>query len=286
VILDDVANRAGLVVELAPPGDAELLGHRDLYRINVMPVPDRFEKGVGEPEIQQVVDGFFSEIVVDPENRRLRQHAADRVVQRPRGRQVVSERLLDDHPSIGKAPGFIQLRGDLVEQHRRYSEVMSRSRGAAERRADRGERRGIGEVAVHVTQQRDEPRERGLVDATIGVRLQAGSHPVPELFDRPARAGHADDRNGQVSVLHHALQRRKDLFVGKIAGRAKEDERVGGRHRGHMRAVSCAKWTPGRMVIHRACLGVSDRGPRNPAVRLRHAVGCSKSRETLRLVIE
>jgi hypothetical protein len=44
VVLNDVADDAGLLVELAPSLDAEALGERDLDVLHVVPVPDRFEE--------------------------------------------------------------------------------------------------------------------------------------------------------------------------------------------------------------------------------------------------
>ena len=50
VVLDDVADGARLLVELAAPLHTERLGHRDLHALDVVLVPDRLEEGVGEPE--------------------------------------------------------------------------------------------------------------------------------------------------------------------------------------------------------------------------------------------
>jgi hypothetical protein len=46
-----------------------------------------------------------------------------------------------------------------------------------------------------------------------------------------------DDRDVEVAVLQHRLQRREDLLVGEVAGGAEEDERIGVRFaaaRAHM----------------------------------------------------
>ena len=40
MVLDDVAQRARVLVVLAPPLDAELLGDGDLHVVDVAPVPD------------------------------------------------------------------------------------------------------------------------------------------------------------------------------------------------------------------------------------------------------
>jgi hypothetical protein len=65
VILDHVAQRAGVVVVAAAAFDADRLGRRDLHAIDVAPVPDRFEDHVGEAQRHDVLHRLFAEIVVD-----------------------------------------------------------------------------------------------------------------------------------------------------------------------------------------------------------------------------
>src|SRR5262245_10999799 len=68
MILDDVADDAGLFVEGAAALDAEAFGQRDLHVLDVMTVPDRFQEGIREAEVQDVLHGFFPEVVVDAED--------------------------------------------------------------------------------------------------------------------------------------------------------------------------------------------------------------------------
>ena len=68
VILEHVADGAGLLVEPAAPSDAERLGHGDLHAFDVVAVPDRFEERVRESEQQQVLHRLLAEVVVDPED--------------------------------------------------------------------------------------------------------------------------------------------------------------------------------------------------------------------------
>ena len=48
VVLDDVADGAGLVVEGTAALDAEVFGHGDLDALDVVAVPERLEEGVGK----------------------------------------------------------------------------------------------------------------------------------------------------------------------------------------------------------------------------------------------
>ena len=48
--LNNIPNRACLIVKGASTLYAEVLCHRDLDTFNVLTIPERFEKGVREPE--------------------------------------------------------------------------------------------------------------------------------------------------------------------------------------------------------------------------------------------
>jgi len=60
VVLDDVPCGPGLVVEAGTGADTDVLGHRDLHRVDVVRVPDRLEQLVGEAQRQQVLDRFLA----------------------------------------------------------------------------------------------------------------------------------------------------------------------------------------------------------------------------------
>ena len=75
VVLDDVADDAGLLVELAAALHAEALGHRDLHVLDVVAVPDRLEERVGEAEVEDVLHRLLAEVVVDAEDATPREDA-------------------------------------------------------------------------------------------------------------------------------------------------------------------------------------------------------------------
>src|SRR5438270_10598408 len=72
VVLDHIANGPGSVVKLTPPLDAELFSHRDLNTLDVIPIPDRLQKTIGEAKEQKIEDCRFTEVVVDPKDSRFR----------------------------------------------------------------------------------------------------------------------------------------------------------------------------------------------------------------------
>src|SRR6266508_5199485 len=87
---------SGASVVAAAPLDAELPGDGTLDVIDVAPIPDGLEDPVREPEHHQVLDRLFPEVVIDPEDLLLLEHAGELAIERPRGVEVAAERLLDD----------------------------------------------------------------------------------------------------------------------------------------------------------------------------------------------
>ena len=116
VVLHDVAQRAGRLVEAAAVLDADALGHGDLHLLDVAAVPDRLEDGVGEAQRQDVLHRLFAHVVVDAEDlvlvegavhggveRRARSRGRGRRASRPPGgrRPPPSPGWL--HPSLASA---------------------------------------------------------------------------------------------------------------------------------------------------------------------------------------
>jgi hypothetical protein len=78
---EHVEHRAGRVVEHRAVGDAELLRHVDLHRLDVLAVPHRGEQAVGEAKAVQVLGGLLAQEVVDPVDLLLVQDRVDDPVQ-------------------------------------------------------------------------------------------------------------------------------------------------------------------------------------------------------------
>ena len=51
---------------------ADRFGHGDLHMVDAVAVPDRLEHAIGKAQRHDVLDRFFAEEVVDPENLVLR----------------------------------------------------------------------------------------------------------------------------------------------------------------------------------------------------------------------
>ncbi len=96
VVLDDVAEGSGGLVEGAAAFDADGFGGGDLDVVDVVAVPDVLEDAVGEAEDEDVLDGLFAEVVVDAEDLVFVEDLVDFVVEGAGGVEVVAEGLLDD----------------------------------------------------------------------------------------------------------------------------------------------------------------------------------------------
>ena len=123
----------GLLVELAAPLDADLLGDRDLHVVDVLATPERLEDGVGEAEDQQVLHRLLAEVVVDAEDLRLVEGRGDRVVERARAREVVAEGLLEDDARPGAARALAARAGATSPAARRPSTMGPNSSGGTAR---------------------------------------------------------------------------------------------------------------------------------------------------------
>ena len=130
MVLDDVADGAGLVVEGSAALDAEVFGHGDLDALDVVAVPEGFEEGVGEAEGDHVVDGAFGEVVIDAEDGGLGEGGEEDAVELLGGSEIVAEGLFDDHARAFGGAGFDELLDYFFEERRRDGEVVGGVLGA------------------------------------------------------------------------------------------------------------------------------------------------------------
>src|SRR6266446_1659081 len=104
MILDHVADSAGLVIEGASTLDSEVLSHRDLYAFDVIAIPKRLQERVGKTEEKHVMDWPLPQVMVDAEDSILIKRAEQNLVKILRRGEVPAEGLFDNNPSgIGAA---------------------------------------------------------------------------------------------------------------------------------------------------------------------------------------
>src|SRR3981081_1898500 len=83
--------------------------------VDVAAVPDRLEHRVTQAENQQVLGGFFSEIMIDPIDLMLLQNRGKFGIQFAGGGYIMSDRLFDDNAT----PATFLSRQSPLRQHLR-----------------------------------------------------------------------------------------------------------------------------------------------------------------------
>ena len=225
MVLDDVADAARLVVEPAPPVDAEILRHRYLHALHVIPVPDRFRPGIGEAEIEKVLYRLLSDEMVDAEDGLFVEDEVKDPIE-PTGRGQVAAKGLFDHQSrVAGGLGLFEALDDRLEHARRNGEVIERTAPFAERVPKLLECRLVAIVAADVVHQPGKLVEHLVVDLADGL-LDAVAGPLAQLVDGPVVERHADHRLVQGAAPDHGVERGKDLLVRQVSCRAEKDERV------------------------------------------------------------
>ena len=107
MVLDHVANGAGLIVETAAAFDAEIFRHGDLHALDVVAIPERLHERVGEAEDHHVVDRPLAEIMVDAKDGGLGEDCVQDPVELLRRGQVMAEGFLHNDASALRAqPDF------------------------------------------------------------------------------------------------------------------------------------------------------------------------------------
>jgi len=100
VVLNHVAQLAGLV-EVAPAAlDADFLGHGDFNVGDVALVPLGLEQAVGKTQRDQVLYGFLAQVVVDPVGAVLGEELRHGIVDLARGLQIRADGFFQHHAGV------------------------------------------------------------------------------------------------------------------------------------------------------------------------------------------
>src|ERR1700686_2027603 len=129
VVFDHVADRPGVVVELPPPLDPELFCHCNLHTLDVIPVPDRLQKAVGEAKEQKIEDRLFTEVVVDTKDSRFRKHGMKSSIQLLRRGKIMSKGLFDNDSRIFHAVRLCERLDNICKKTWRNRQIMRRATG-------------------------------------------------------------------------------------------------------------------------------------------------------------
>ena len=235
MVLDHVAQVAGLVVIAGAGFQADGLGHGDLDIVDIAARPGALEQGVGEAQHQEVLHRLLAEVMVDPVGAAFRQDAGDGVVDLARRGEIAAERLFqDDARGRRQDAGAREVLADRNEQVRRRREVEgTHALGVAERCLQRSVGFGLDRVEQH--------HGEATAEAGDAILRQAGGGELAGDLVRDALdiLLPADDAEDAALLRQHALlvalgQRREELAQGKVAA-GPEDHQVEGRDRRALR---------------------------------------------------
>src|SRR5262252_4065851 len=123
-----VSQRARHVKVASAFFNAHGLRNGDLHMIDVTTIPYGFEDTVAEAEDQDVLNGLFSEVVVNAEDLPLFEHFAYQAVQLLGGVEIIAERFLKDNaPPMAIfflcQTGRAKLFHDVAKEHRAGGEI-------------------------------------------------------------------------------------------------------------------------------------------------------------------
>src|SRR5688500_4904673 len=216
MVLEHVTDHARFLVILAARFHADRFSDRDLYLLYVLPVPERLEDRVREPEDENVLNRLFPQIVIDPVHLMLGEPVQHEAVQRARRFETPAEGLLYDDAC--PRPRFAH----------RYARCNAARREVSDRRLEDTGRDGEIEKPVPFTFRQlalhfGEAGAHSLV--RIGCR-QITVHISDTLFEpAPRRIVHRFDLVGFSKRLAH--RERECGISHRIAANAKKTESLG-----------------------------------------------------------
>ena len=228
VVLDDVADRADLLVQLATLLDTEQLRNRDLDTRNRLATPDPFEQGVAEAEDEEVLNRLLAHVVVDAKDALLGYNVVKGPVELLRGLQIVPEGLLDDDRGAldeARCLDGLDQGGEGRWWDREVRDATIQRRGRSDPR----------EVAVrrqwHEPQPSGERGEGRLLQRRSRELFDGRFREVSETLIVPVEGCGADDLPlaRQQLLLMEVVQSRDELALREIAGRADDDDVLIGR---------------------------------------------------------
>ncbi len=236
MVLEDVADRAGGLVVARPALDPDRLGNRDLHVVDELPVPDRLEDPVREPQRIHVLDGLFAEVVIDPEDLVLLEVLPQHRVELAGRVEVVTERLLHDQSRpAGRGAALAERVDDRRERARRDCEVVDAIASELplgvelhEQVLQRVFACVIGEVGRDVVHVPGELVPDVFAEFVACMLLDGVLHVAPEGVVVTVGTRDAGDREAsrQQPAQHQRVQRGHQLLVREITGGAEDDERA------------------------------------------------------------
>ncbi|MNO35632.1 hypothetical protein D3C76_256860 [compost metagenome] len=230
VVLDHVTQLPGLV-EIAPaPFDPDFLGHGDFHVGDGVLVPLGFKQAVGKAQGDQVLNGFLAQVMVDPVDPVFGKILRHRIIDPPRRRQVMADRLLQNRPGTFGQAYFGQVFADRAVHRCRRGEIGDQLFVAANA-LGQGDKVGqLEKVHMHITQPIKKAPQRYSFQLVL-------RHEIAQVFfdsrqmlpDLPRLARQRQDaRIGMQQVgTVELVQRREKLAQRQVTQGAKQGEGTG-----------------------------------------------------------
>ena len=256
VVLEHVAQRAGLVVVAAAGADADGLGDGDLHVVDRGAVPQRLEEAVREAGDEEVLHALLAQVVVDAEDLRLVEDRADGVVDRLRRGEVVPDRLLQHDPGHLVDQAVLgQACRDGAEEAGCAGQVVDPDAAGVDVPEPLGERAPVGLVDVDADVLEAGDELFGRLGVEVGGGHEAGQLAadlvaVAVVVEACSRRGDDADVGGQLPVAVALVEGGQQLADGEVAGAAEDDDVAGsergGSHEGSLRKGGGARIARGR----------------------------------------
>src|SRR5208282_518849 len=236
VVGHHIAQRAGVIEISAAAFEANFFSHRDLDMVDVTAVPDRLEDSVGEAEGHDVLDGFFSEIVIDAVDLFFVGDFEQLLVERFSGVEIVAEGFLDDYPPpvvvvLGHQSGVRELLDDRAEKSGRGGQVVEKVLMSpvilidlVEKVVELRVEFVVFEVSGKVVETAGEPLPELVFGTFAAIGADVVVNPLAEFIGRQLGASHANhgELAGEQVGAGEVVERRDQHASGEIAGRAED----------------------------------------------------------------
>jgi hypothetical protein len=228
------------VVELRPVLDAERLWHIDLHRLDVLAVPARGGRAVGESQHVQILGGFLSQEMVDPVHLLLVKHRMHDPVKLAETLSRGAERLLVDGAGTSGESMLAHGPRQPGERHRRNGQVVNEPQIPAQRRTGltKHVEQGAGVIGAEPAAGEEQPPGEGIPE----LLLQPGAefcervvHMSTEVLMGDMAAAVADKQPlpGHESLAREPVEGGQHQPLGQVPSRPEKHEhnrsRIAGR---------------------------------------------------------
>ena len=108
MVLDDIPEDAGLIIESTPSFYLDRFCGRDFDMVNMVSVPEGFEDGVSKTEDENILDRLFPQVMIDPVGLGFGKPFPNQCIQFFCRAQVRSKWFFNDHTGPGIPVRFMK----------------------------------------------------------------------------------------------------------------------------------------------------------------------------------